>query len=591
MAINQLTWFQMPDGNKYETRGLYYIAGTGTAAGTWLGSHPGITEYYDGLTIAYRIPIAGSSTTTLNINGLGAKTVYYNYNAKVRTQYPVKTVIILTYVTDTSYTGWHTCEYDTTEVTSLRPTCRYYNSSGNSLYGYKIVGVGSNGRIQPLTYENGTGTTKTVSKLGFRPNEFYFYNSNTTVNANGLIGSNTLYLAGSFSNLHYTLNGTGTAYREVYLCGIYDSTTGLFNLYHELMNNNYQDFYTLVPYNTSFTSLSSYFVSGRDYILLGRTNASDNSFYLYPNHPMYNFDGTNLVLKGGGSPSATTNKNLTIGSKTYNGSSAVTVTLSDLGGLSQSTANSLYASKNHNHNSSYAPINHTHTLSQISDYVPETTSGIVSITDFSTHSITISPYSYAKFVISGNNLENATATMRLRYDSSSSFIKQGEDLTVGETIEIFNGMVVHYRYAYNTMNYISISNYNPSNAYIEFNENNIVSTSNPIYISYFMAAPVSEEITDLTGTSWIINDTPDLSDPIFADLPKFHIDFSSNGLSFRSITLGTNIIDYSGDNGYYTVYDNGWDENSWKSISFTQGEDATNLDLINWLKANATKQS
>ena len=590
MAINQLTWFQMPDGNKYETRGLYYIAGTGTSAGTWLGSHPGITEYYDGLTIAYRIPIAGSSTTTLNINGLGAKTVYYNYNAKVRTQYPAKTVIILTYVTDTNYSGWHTCEYDTTEVTSLRPTCRYYNSSGNSLYGYKIVGVGSNGRIQPLTYESGTGTTKTVSKLGFRPNEFYFYNSNTTVSADGLVGSNTLYLAGSFSNLHYTLNGTGTAYREVYLCGIYDNSTGLFNLYHELMNDNYQDFYTLVPYNTSFTSLSSYFVSGRDYILLGRTNASNNSFYLYPNHPMYNFDGSHLILKGGGSTSATTNKNLTIGSKTYNGSSAVTVTLSDLGGISQSTANNLYASKTHNHNSSYAPISHTHTLSQISNYVPETTSGVLSLTDFTTQTITISPYSYAKFFITGNNLNNTSAIIHFYCDSSNTYLMQGEPLEEGDSIEVFNGGVICYRLSLGVATSFFTNNYNPSNVYITFSENNIASASNPIHISYHMVAPVVQNVTDLTGTSWIINNTPDFSDPMYEEGPKYYIDFSSNGETFDYIVLATDYIEYSGMSSNHVVYDGGWTGNSWKSISITGGDDATNPELINWFKANATLQ-
>lgn len=590
MAINQLTWFQMPDGNKYETRGLYYIAGTGTSAGTWLGSHPGITEYYDGLTIAYRIPIAGSSTTTLNINSLGAKTVYYNYNSKVRTQYPAKTVIILTYVTDTSYSGWHTCEYDTTEVTSLRPTCRYYNSSGNSLYGYKIVGVGSNGRIQPLTYENGTGTTKTVSKLGFRPNEFYFYNSSVTANANDLVGSNTLYLAGSFSNLHYTLNGTGTAYREIYLCGIYDSTTGLFNLYHELMNNNYQDFYTLVPYNTSFTSLSSYFVSGRDYILLGRTNASDNSFYLYPNHPMYNFDGSHLVLKGGGTTSATTNKNLTIGSKTYNGSSAVTVTLSDLGGISQSTANNLYASKTHNHNSSYAPINHTHTLSQISDYVPETTSGVLNLTNFTTQTITISPYRYAKFFITGNNLSNASAIIRFYCDSSNTYLMQSDPLEEGDSIEVFNGGVICHRPSLGVTTSFFTNNYNPSNVYITFSENSIASASNPIHISYHMVAPVVQNVTDLTGTSWVINNTPDFSDPMYEEGPKYYIDFSSNGETFDYIVLATDYIEYNGMSNNHVVYDGGWTGNSWKSISITGGDDATNPELINWFKANATKQ-
>ena len=116
----------MPDGNKYETSSFYYIKGTGSTEGTWLGSHGAIQEYYDGLTIAYKIPVAGgSSTTTLNITGaagaaLGAKTVYRNASSKVLKQYPVGSVIILTYMSEGSYPGWHCVDYDSnTTYTNL----------------------------------------------------------------------------------------------------------------------------------------------------------------------------------------------------------------------------------------------------------------------------------------------------------------------------------------------------------------------------------------------------------------------------------------------------------------------------------------
>lgn len=89
--------------------GIYYIAGTGSTEGTWLGSDDRITSLYTGLTIAYKIPIkGGSSTTTLNINNWGAKTVYYN-TTKLTTQYPINTIVILTY--DGTY--WKTADYNT----------------------------------------------------------------------------------------------------------------------------------------------------------------------------------------------------------------------------------------------------------------------------------------------------------------------------------------------------------------------------------------------------------------------------------------------------------------------------------------------
>ena len=72
------------DGNSIPFR-----IGTGTTAGKWLGELGGLNAYYDGLLILYKSPIAGgSSTTTLNINNLGAKTVYLNNTSKLTTHYP-----------------------------------------------------------------------------------------------------------------------------------------------------------------------------------------------------------------------------------------------------------------------------------------------------------------------------------------------------------------------------------------------------------------------------------------------------------------------------------------------------------------------
>ena len=49
--------------------------------------------------ILYKIPIAGASTTTLNLNSLGAKTVYRYNTSKLTTHYPVGQIIPLIYCT------------------------------------------------------------------------------------------------------------------------------------------------------------------------------------------------------------------------------------------------------------------------------------------------------------------------------------------------------------------------------------------------------------------------------------------------------------------------------------------------------------
>lgn len=80
------------------SQALPYIVGNASdSAGTWTGSYTGINEYKDGLTIIYVPKVAGASTTTLNINNLGAKTCHYTGTSKLTTHYAANTPILLTY--------------------------------------------------------------------------------------------------------------------------------------------------------------------------------------------------------------------------------------------------------------------------------------------------------------------------------------------------------------------------------------------------------------------------------------------------------------------------------------------------------------
>ena len=90
--------------------GIYYVEGPSTdkTAGTWTGVIDGLTQYYDGLSIIYVPAIKGASTTTLNINGLGAKTCYYTGTSKLTTHYGVGTPILLTYHNN----AWRRADYN-----------------------------------------------------------------------------------------------------------------------------------------------------------------------------------------------------------------------------------------------------------------------------------------------------------------------------------------------------------------------------------------------------------------------------------------------------------------------------------------------
>ena len=87
------------DGKASKTNGIYYIKGNSTVAGKWTGTLTGLTSYYDGLTILYKINIAGAETcVTLNLNNLGEKHVVRYGSVHLTNQFKVGSTIMLSYI-------------------------------------------------------------------------------------------------------------------------------------------------------------------------------------------------------------------------------------------------------------------------------------------------------------------------------------------------------------------------------------------------------------------------------------------------------------------------------------------------------------
>lgn len=129
-------------------QGIYYIEGTGSTAGTWLGTHDDITEYYPGLTVLYKVPVAGASGgTTLNINDLGAATVVRNATTGISTTCPVNSVVMLTYTEDSGTAYWKTADYDSNTKTTTGTS----NKAGTKLY---LAGATSQSSSGATTYSN-----------------------------------------------------------------------------------------------------------------------------------------------------------------------------------------------------------------------------------------------------------------------------------------------------------------------------------------------------------------------------------------------------------------------------------------------------
>lgn len=127
-------------------RSIYFIEGNSTEAGVWTGTCEDITEYYDGLMIAYKTNIAGATGTTLNINNMGAVAVVRNTTSAITTHYGAGSILMLTYTVDSSGTAyWKLADYDSDTKT------RSSNMASKKMY---IIGAQSQSTSGQTTYSN-----------------------------------------------------------------------------------------------------------------------------------------------------------------------------------------------------------------------------------------------------------------------------------------------------------------------------------------------------------------------------------------------------------------------------------------------------
>lgn len=103
-------------------------------------------------------------------------------------------------------------------------------------------------------------------------------------------------------------------------------------------------------------------------------------------------------------------------------------------------------------------------------------------------------------------------------------------------------------------------------------------------------------ISDLTGTTWVIHDTPQQDSLL--ELEEYSINFVSNESNYTLLRLTNDFtedvdIEYNSTkvwNGWTASPNAGsWTNAAYKIINITGGIDATNADLITWLEDNATQ--
>lgn len=114
---------------------IYDLSDNGTTtAGTWKGANSDIEALTDGLMVRYKITKAGSNTTTLNVNGLGAKTVYRYGSTKLTTQYGVGSYITLYYSTSLNSGSWILANDRDSDA-----VVRQYATTASDNYNYPVL--------------------------------------------------------------------------------------------------------------------------------------------------------------------------------------------------------------------------------------------------------------------------------------------------------------------------------------------------------------------------------------------------------------------------------------------------------------------
>lgn len=100
----------------------------------------------------------------------------------------------------------------------------------NKIYPYTLIMEDSSGRWQSLVTSNSTGTAKSPNRVGFKPDNIFYFNQNATINSGSLTNAGLIYKSMNNVDFRYSTNcgQTLTLYKPVYLIGTFRE--GLFHL-------------------------------------------------------------------------------------------------------------------------------------------------------------------------------------------------------------------------------------------------------------------------------------------------------------------------------------------------------------------------
>lgn len=262
--------------------GLNNYATCATAAATAIKTVdcPGF-ELTTGTVVIVKFTVTNTAAVAdlkLDVNSTGAKNIKYrNANLSEASVLTANRIYAMLY--DGTY--WQIIgDLDTNSNTYDRTSMQTRIYAGaKGVFPYSLCAMDTAQRMQAFTTTGGTGTSKAFnsSEKFLYPPVIMYHSANSTIANGSVIANNVLYEQYPSVNMQYNANVTTSSaysqYKPLYIECTFDS-------------NGYW----------SPTGITQTFTSGKYYILLGcMYNTSIYQLALFAQHPLYYYDGTNLI--------------------------------------------------------------------------------------------------------------------------------------------------------------------------------------------------------------------------------------------------------------------------------------------------------
>lgn len=282
----------------YPKNTVHTVIGTQTAStGSWTGNLD-LPSLYDGLTIMYYLPYAGSGSATLNLTlsdgtTTGAINCYYS-TGRLTTHYGYGCNIIMTYYsagsikvngTATTDDRWiANANYtDGNDTSTIRPYYTHVTTGVNGLARVSLFARTKDGKYTSFTTSGGTGTKTFDTTTEFDLTKIFYYNASSDLGANTVCGNNLVTMCQNLIDMRYSFNGVTDSASTSTLAGnkpVYIVATPTDNGYFKLVS----PYYTQTP-TSSDTNV---------YVLVGYEYDSYR-MDLHMVNPIYRYDGTNFI--------------------------------------------------------------------------------------------------------------------------------------------------------------------------------------------------------------------------------------------------------------------------------------------------------